>query len=98
MQHVTHLIDSHLSDHLYTIADFCRDLGMSRTSAYNKIRQLTGESINDYIRIVRLNRAKEMLATQNYSVSEVAYTVGFSYPKYFSTCFKKHFGTNPSKV
>lgn len=98
MQHVTHLIDSHLSDHLYTIADFCRDLGMSRTSAYNKIRQLTGESINDYIRIVRLNRAKEMLATQNYSVSEVAYTVGFSDPKYFSTCFKKHFGTNPSKV
>lgn len=98
METVNHLIELHLADQFYTITNFCRDLGMSRTSAYNKIRRLTGESINDYINIVRLDRAKEMLATQLYSVSEVAYTVGFSDPKYFSTCFRKRFGIAPSKL
>ena len=98
METVTRIIDSHLADPLYTITNFCRDLGMSRTSVYNKIKRLTGESINDYINIVRLDRAKEMLATQHCSVSEAAYTVGFSDPKYFSTCFRKRFGVAPSKL
>lgn len=98
MATVNSVIERHLDEAVYTIADFCRELGMSRTSAYNKIKRLTGESINDYINIVRLNHAKEMLATGHYTVSEVAYTVGFSDPKYFSTCFRKRFGTAPSKI
>ena len=70
---------------------------MSRTSVYNKIRAITGQSVNEFIRIVRLNKSKELLSTKMYNVSEVAYMVGFSDPKYFSTCFKKQFGVSPSK-
>ena len=48
--------------------------------------------------VVRLNKAKELLVSRKYSIGEVANMVGFSDPKYFSTCFKKQFGTSPSKI
>lgn len=78
--------------------DFCRSLGMSRTSVFNKMKTLTGQGPNEFIRIVRLNQAKELLLSHKYTISDVAFMVGFSDPKYFSTCFKKQFGTSPSKL
>lgn len=98
MTKVKESIDSHLSDSEFSIYDLCTELGMSRTSVYNKIKSLTGQSLNEFIRIIRLNRSKELLATRRYNISEVAYMVGFSDPKYFSTCFKKQFGISPSKL
>lgn len=92
------ILDREMANSEYSINDFCREVGMSRTSFYNKIKVLTGTSPNDYIRIVRLNRAKELLLTRQYNVSEVSSMVGFSDPKYFSVCFKKQFGTSPSKI
>lgn len=91
-------IDAHLSDSEYSVNELCRDLGMSRTSVYNKIKSISGQSPNEFMRIMRLNRAKELLSSGNYNISEVAYMVGFSDPKYFSTCFKKQFGVSPSKL
>ena len=95
---VMKVIEEELSDSEFSINDFCRMLGMSRTSVYNKIKTLTGQGPNDFIRIVRLNKAKELLVSRKYSIGEVANMVGFSDPKYFSTCFKKQFGTSPSKI
>ena len=92
------VFEEELSDSEFSINDFCRMLGMSRTSVYNKIKTLTGQGPNDFIRIVRLNKAKELLVSRKYSIGEVANMVGFSDPKYFSTCFKKQFGTSPSKI
>lgn len=91
-------IESELSNPDFSINDFCKVLGMSRTSVYNKIKTLTNQSPNDFIRIIRLNKAKTLLKTKQYTISEVAYMVGFSDPKYFSTSFKKQFGTSPSKL
>lgn len=91
-------VDAHLSDSEFSVGDLCADLGMSRTSVYNKIKAISGQSLNEFIRIVRLNRSKELLSTRRYNISEVAYMVGFSDPKYFSTCFKKQFGVSPSKM
>lgn len=98
MTHVMEVIDSRMSDSEYSVNELCADLGMSRTSVYNKIKSISGQAPNEFIRIMRLNRAKELLATHSYIISEVAYMVGFSDPKYFSTCFKKQFGYSPSKV
>lgn len=95
---VMEAVHARLSDSEFSIGDFCRMLGMSRTSVYNKIKTLTGQGPNDFIRIVRLNKAKELLATRRYTIGEVATLVGFSDPKYFSTCFKKQFGVSPSKI
>lgn len=94
---VMEVVEIELVNPEFSISDFCRMLGMSRTSAFNKIKTLTGQGPNDFIRIVRLNKSKELLASRRYSISEVASMVGFSDPKYFSTCFKKQFGTSPSK-
>ena len=95
---VKEILDREMANSEYSINDFCREVGMSRTSFYNKIKVLTGTSPNDYIRIVRLNRARDLLSTRQYNVSEVSFMVGFSDPKYFSVCFKKQFGTSPSKI
>lgn len=91
-------IENELSNPDFSINNFCKVLGMSRTSVYNKIKTLTNQSPNDFIRIIRLNKAKELLKTKRYTISEVAYMVGFSDPKYFSTSFKKQFGISPSKL
>lgn len=95
---VMEVIHEELSNSEFSINDFCRMLGMSRTSVYNKIKTLTGQGPNDFIRIVRLNKAKELLESRKYSIGEVSTMVGFSDPKYFSTCFKKQFGASPSKI
>ncbi|TWV15537.1 response regulator [Bacteroidaceae bacterium HV4-6-C5C] len=92
------MIDAELANPEFSINDFCRMLGMSRTSVYNKIKTLTGQGPNDFIRIIRLNKSKELLLSRKYSIAEVSSMVGFSDPKYFSTSFKKQFGTSPSKI
>ena len=91
------ILNENLAESEFSVVDLCAAIGMSRTSVYNKIRSITGQSVNEFIRIVRLNKSKELLSTKMYNVSEVAYMVGFSDPKYFSTCFKKQFGVSPSK-
>ena len=92
------IIEEELDNTEFSINDFCRILGMSRTSVYNKIKNLTDQSPNDFIRIIRLNKAMELLKSRKFTISEVSSMVGFSDPKYFSTCYKKQFGISPSKV
>ena len=96
MVKIMDILNEKIADSELSVGDICSELGMSRTSVYNKIRSITGQSVVDLIRIVRLNKAKELLATGQHNISEVAYMVGFSDPKYFSTCFKKQFGVSPS--
>lgn len=92
------IINEELSNAEFSVFDFCKRLGMSRTSVYNKLKTLTGQSPNDFIRIVRLNKSKELLLSRRYSIGEVSFMVGFSDSKYFSTCFKKQYGISPSKI
>lgn len=92
------IIQQELANPDFSINELCKNLGMSRTGVYNKIKTLTNQAPNDFIKIIRLNKAKELLKSKQYSVSEVSYMVGFSDPKYFSTSFKKQFGISPSKI
>lgn len=98
MDRVMEVIGHEMDNPDFSINDFCRMMGMSRTSIYNKLKTLTGKGPADYIRIVRLNKSKALLKTKKYTIGEVASLVGFSDPKYFSTCFKKQFGISPSKI
>ena len=95
---VRHVIESRLSDPEFQVNDLCRELAMSRTAFFNKLKSLTGGGPNDYIRIFRLNRARELLLSRQYTVTEVSEQVGFSDPKYFSVCFRKQFGVSPSRI
>ena len=92
------IIEAGLANPEFSINEFCKEIGMSRTSVYNKIKTLTDLAPNDFIRILRLNKAKELLKSKKYSIAEVSDMVGFSDPKYFSTSFKKQFGVSPSKL
>lgn len=71
-------------------------LHLGRTIFYKKVRGTTGYTPNEYIRVIRLRKAAELLKEGEKNVSEVAYAVGFDNPYYFSKCFKKQFGMPPS--
>ncbi|MDR1171996.1 MAG: response regulator [Bacteroidales bacterium] len=97
MEKVIASIEEELASPEFSINGLCMSIGMSRTPFYHKLKTLTGMSPNQFIKTLRLNKARELLQSKRYNVSEVAIIVGFSDSKYFSTSFKKQFGYSPSK-
>ena len=71
---------------------------ISRTQLNRKIKALTGLTPNNYIKTIRLKKAYELIRKQGVRVAEAAYLTGFTDPNYFTICFKKEFGENPSKI
>ena len=90
-------IEQHLPDEDLKIDQMAQAVGRSRTVLYGKIKQLMGVSPSDFLRQVRMQRAEQLIAKSKLSISEVAYSVGFSDPKYFTKCFKKQTGQTPSE-
>lgn len=70
---------------------------MSRTSFFNKLKALTGYAPADYIRMIRLQHAAQLLEQGEYSITEIAYMIGYSDAKYFREVFKKYYNVSPSK-
>jgi len=70
---------------------------MSQSVLYRKIKVLTGQSISEFIRIIRLKKAGQLLSQTDMSISEIAYDIGFNDLKYFRKCFKKVFHKTPSQ-
>ena len=77
---------------------FASDMGCSVSTLYNKIRKLTGKSVTDFSRDIRIKKACQ-LAKEDHDlrVSDIAYQVGFKDPKYFATSFKRVMGTQPKE-
>jgi len=86
-----------MSDEQLSVESLAEQIGMSRVHLYRKISGLTGMSVNELIRKLRLHRAAQLLQQQWGPVSQVAYEVGFSNLSYFSKVFKEEFGTLPSE-
>ncbi|MBQ8308140.1 MAG: response regulator, partial [Alistipes sp.] len=80
-----------------TIDQLASHLGLGRTTMYNKLKGLTGKSPVELIKEYRINKARLLLRTGQFSVSEVAYKVGFSDPGYFSRCFRDQFKMSPAE-
>lgn len=91
------IMEKYMDDIEFTTEKFARELCMSRSSLHVKMKALTGETTNDFIRKIRFNRAGQLLKEGRYTVSEVSLMVGFSTPAYFTNCFKKFFGCLPSE-
>ena len=96
IEKATNLIVKYLSDSDFNIDSLCREMAMSRTMFYLKLKAYTGKSPQDFIRVIRLERAAALLRSGT-TVAEAAAMTGFDNPKYFSTVFKKYFGVSPSK-
>lgn len=88
----------HLDDCQFSTDEFARQMCMSRSNLHLKMKALTGESTNDFIRRTRLRKAAELLQTRRYTVAEVSAMVGYSTPSYFATAFKSFFGHSPSSL
>ena len=91
----TGLVKANLSKE-FNVDDLCMEMGMSRSSLYNKIKALTDRSPSDFIRQIRMTEAANLLKSKKHTVAEVSDMMGYSDPKYFTDIFKKHYGMTPS--
>ena len=88
-------VQEHIGNSDFSVEELAGEMGVSRVQLYRKVKQQTGRTPVDIIRLSRLNRSKVLLQTTDLSVSEIAYQVGFTAPSYFTKCFKEEFGTLP---
>lgn len=96
VDNATRIVLENIANTDFTIDTLCREMAMSRTLFYGRLKTLTGKSPQDFIRILRLEQAAKFLRHGD-SVLDVSVKTGFVNTKYFSTVFKKHFGVSPSK-
>ena len=90
-------VEDNIDNPALTVDVLCSLMGMSRTSFYNKLRALTDQAPGDYIRLIRLKRAVQLLKEDTHTITEIAEMTGFSDAKYFREVFKKHYNVSPSQ-
>jgi len=90
------IIKSKIGNPNFRMEELSEELHMSYSVLYRKCHTLTGKSLIDIVRMLRLKKAAIVIAKYGYSISESAYLSGFNDPKYFSKCFKKQFGKTPN--
>lgn len=90
-------VEENMDNQAFNVDVLCTLLNMSRTSFYNKIKALTDQAPADYVRLIRLKRAAQLLREGKHSITEIAEMTGFNDAKYFREVFKKHFNVSPSK-
>ena len=95
---VRQILETHLSNEEFGIAQLCDALAMSRSQLYRKFAALTDTSVNQFIIALRLEKAKVLLTTSALNISEVAYDTGFKNPAYFSRVFSERYGYPPSQA
>jgi signal transduction histidine kinase/ligand-binding sensor domain-containing protein/DNA-binding response OmpR family regulator len=98
MNKIMEVIEQHITEEEFSIEEFGNEVGMSRSQIHRKLKALSGKSASRYIRSVRLARAKKMIDDQKGNISEIAYSIGFSSPAYFTKCFKDEYGFPPSDL
>lgn len=91
------IIEEHMAHPDFDVPTLASEIGMSQPILYKKIRALTGLSVNDFIKSLRLKKAAQMLEAGVGNIASIAYSVGFSDRKYFSLEFKKQFGKSPTE-
>ena len=91
------VIEENISNNEYSIDDLSVTLGLSHDNFYRKIKSLSGMSAAQFIRMIRLKRAAQMLDSTDLTISEILYEVGFTNPSYFAKCFKQQFGLSATE-
>ena len=98
IERLKELMQKNLDNSNMKMDDIGAGLGISRVQLYRKVKALTGLSPVELLRQMRLQKAYSLLKTTDWTISEIAYTVGFSSPGYFTTCFKKQYGKYPTEI
>lgn len=91
------VIEANMDNSDFGVENFSDQFNMSRRNLLRKIKSVTGLSVNEFIKNIRLKKSVQLLHDVEMNISEVAYATGFNDPKYFSKCFKEQFGKSPSE-
>ena len=97
IKNVLHYINENISETELSVEELASKVFLSRSQLYRKIKTLTGVSVNEFIRNVRLEKAKELIELGNDNITEISYKVGFSSPSYFTKCYKDKYGFLPTQ-
>ncbi|MGB5005368.1 MAG: ATP-binding protein [Ferruginibacter sp.] len=95
VQRVREAVETHLADTGFSVEQLCKMVFMSHSQLHRKLDALTGCSPNKFIRIIRLNKAKEMLKQPGSSIASIAMDCGYNDPGYFARVFKQEYGVTP---
>ena len=98
LEKITGLVHDRLSDERFGVSELADTAGMSRSNLLRKVKRITGLSVSQYIRNIRLETAMEILRTTSSTVSEVSYQVGFGSTSYFVKCFHDKYGYPPGEI
>ena len=91
------IVEKNLNNPDFDVNLFASEIGMSRTQLYRKLHAISGQPVKEFIRVIRLKKAAELLVTTENNITEVAYNVGFNSLSYFTTSFTEYYGMNPTK-
>lgn len=96
VRRATRYVEKHIKESDYSVETLSKEMGMSRIKLYKNLLRITGKSPIEFIRIIRMKRAAQLLKESQMTVSEIAYETGFNYPKYFAKYFKEIYHVSPS--
>ncbi|WP_139956906.1 two-component regulator propeller domain-containing protein [Flavicella sediminum] len=97
LQNAIKIVEEHMADSEFSVEMLVKEMCLSRSNLYLKLKEITGLSSSEFIRNIRLKRAMQLIESSDLSIKEIMYNTGFSTGSYFSKCFKKQFGVIPSK-
>ena len=90
-------IEENMTDSDLNVDQLANCVSLSKVQTYRKVKAISGLSIVEFIRTVRLKKASQLILEDRLNFSEIAFATGFSTPSYFSKCFHDHFGMTPSE-
>lgn len=98
LRRLRQIVLQNLTNEQFSVERFSKEVGLSRSHLHRKLKLLTGKSISQFIREIRLEEAKQLLEDNHATASEVAFMVGFSSSSYFNTCFNAFYGFPPGEL
>ena len=97
MNKLVELMEKNMDNGDLVVDDFVRELAVSRSVFFKKLKTLTGLAPIEFIKEMRINRAVQLIETGEYSMTQISYMVGINDPRYFSKCFKQKMGMTPTE-
>lgn len=91
------IVENEMADPAFGVQEFVKMMGVSRSLLHKKLTALTDQSATEFINHLRLKKALHLLQNTDMNISEIAYSVGYNDPKYFSRVFSKQYGESPSE-
>lgn len=97
LKKIVEIVEKHLDDVNFSVEQLADELYIGRSNLYRKIRGIANSTPNDFIRLIRLKKAAQMMREGRYRIVEIGYMTGFTSSSYFAKCFRKQFGVLPKE-